>query len=94
MLTSPPTTDTDSGPISTTVPTAIIVDVDLLILSVSQDPIRLNGQFGDLFEGTHSQVGSVALKRPRVVQSDDNEDVIRVRLPMVSADISPNLQYI
>lgn len=57
---------------------SVMDDIGALIISISHPPIRVNGRFFDVFEGTHSIVGKVALKRPRMAGLDEDEAVIRV----------------
>lgn len=44
---------------------------------ISPMPVKVNGHFCDVFEGTHSTAGKVALKRPRIGTAGYNEDVVR-----------------
>ncbi|KAG9035057.1 hypothetical protein FS837_002042 [Tulasnella sp. UAMH 9824] len=52
-------------------------DISHFIISVSSQPICINGRFGDVFKGTHKTVGEVALKRLRIGGSALGEQVIR-----------------
>ncbi|KAG8981122.1 hypothetical protein FRC05_004022 [Tulasnella sp. 425] len=50
-------------------------DVGALITWISPTPVKVNGGFGDVFAGTHSRAGKVALKRPRIGPTGYNEDL-------------------
>ncbi|KAG8948625.1 hypothetical protein FRC04_009389 [Tulasnella sp. 424] len=52
-------------------------DIGPLIYGISLNPVSTSGKFGDVFEGRHKEVGRVALKRPRLDDSDNREDIIR-----------------
>ncbi|KAG8910858.1 hypothetical protein FRC01_006086, partial [Tulasnella sp. 417] len=56
----------------------LVDDIGSLIVSVSQDPIKINGHFCDLFEGVHTTAGRVALKRPRIGGTGYDAAVIRL----------------
>ncbi|KAG8917815.1 hypothetical protein FRC01_002196, partial [Tulasnella sp. 417] len=56
----------------------LVDDIGSFILSVSQDPVKINGHFCDLFEGVHTIAGRVALKRPRI--GGTGYDAIAIRL--------------
>ncbi|KAG8953515.1 hypothetical protein FRC04_002357 [Tulasnella sp. 424] len=54
-------------------------DIGLYVTIKSLDPICTIGHFGDILEGVHKTVGKVALKRPRMGTTDDDEkDTIRL----------------
>ncbi|KAG8963362.1 hypothetical protein FRC05_004750 [Tulasnella sp. 425] len=52
-------------------------DVGSFITSISEDAVSINGHFCDVFEGMHSTAGKVALKRPRIGGTGDEEGTIR-----------------
>ncbi|KAG9042266.1 hypothetical protein FS837_011086 [Tulasnella sp. UAMH 9824] len=52
-------------------------DIGSFIVYISEDPVRINGHFCDVFEGLHSKAGKVALKRPRIGGTGDEEEVIK-----------------
>lgn len=54
-----------------------VADVGDLITWICPRAVKVNGHFCDVFEGTHSRVGKVALKRPRIGAAEDSEDVTR-----------------
>ncbi|KAG8919750.1 hypothetical protein FRC01_001137 [Tulasnella sp. 417] len=56
---------------------SILGDIGSFITHISEDPFRINGSFCDVFEGMHSTEGRVALKRPRIGGTRDDEGVIR-----------------
>lgn len=55
-------------------------DIGPAITWISALPVKINGHFCDLFEGTHLKAGKVALKRPRVGASGYDDVVVRVRV--------------
>ncbi|KAG8968223.1 hypothetical protein FRC05_001604 [Tulasnella sp. 425] len=58
-----------------------LVDVGSFIISISNDAVRLNGHFCDVFEGIHSTAGRVALKRPRIAGTGEEDATMRVGVP-------------
>ncbi|KAG8909544.1 hypothetical protein FRC00_009910, partial [Tulasnella sp. 408] len=56
----------------------LLDDIGPFIISISEDPVRINGHFCDVFEGIHSTAGRVALKRPRIGGTGDDEEVIKL----------------
>ncbi|KAG8914571.1 Transcriptional regulatory protein sin3 [Tulasnella sp. 417] len=66
---------------SSTIDTMILEDdIGPNIGPISPLPVKVNGHFCDLFEGTHTGIGRVALKRPRVDATGYNDAILRVRL--------------
>ncbi|KAG8901301.1 hypothetical protein FRC01_009886 [Tulasnella sp. 417] len=47
------------------------------IVSMSTTPVSVNGHFCDVFEGIHSIIGKIALKRPRIAGINYDGDVVR-----------------
>ncbi|KAG8978982.1 hypothetical protein FRC05_009192 [Tulasnella sp. 425] len=77
-----PTTRGTVGPSSSAIGPATdadhsVEDIGTQVTQISPMPVKVNGHFCDVFTGTHSIVGKVALKRPRI--GADNMDAIRVR---------------
>lgn len=61
----------------------LIDDIGLRITWISPMPVKVNGNFCDVFEGMHVEVGKVALKRPRIGSAGYDDMVVRVSiLPM------------
>ncbi|KAG8959508.1 hypothetical protein FRC05_007721 [Tulasnella sp. 425] len=54
-----------------------VADVSTQITWISPTPVKVNGHFCDVFAGTHSRVGKVALKKPRIGAAGNNEEVMR-----------------
>lgn len=65
-----------------------IDDIDSSIISISSEPISVQGSSGDVFRGVHITAGEVALKRARVATVALADDVFRVRLTPEPAKIS------
>lgn len=53
-------------------------DIGFAIISIDRIPINVTGHFNDIFLGQHETFGQVALRRPRVSESN-YPDTIRVR---------------
>ncbi|KAG8908104.1 cytoskeletal protein binding protein, partial [Tulasnella sp. 408] len=56
---------------------ALIDDIGLGITWLSPMPVKLNGNFCDVFEGMHVEVGKVAVKRPRIGSAGSDDMVVR-----------------
>ncbi|KAG8938620.1 hypothetical protein FRC04_008142 [Tulasnella sp. 424] len=78
----------------TTASPAPIVDVETLITWISPMPVKVNGHFCDVFEGTHSTVGRVALKRPRIGTAGFNDNIIRNGTLVEYIELHPNVKRI
>ncbi|KAG8915610.1 Transcriptional regulatory protein sin3, partial [Tulasnella sp. 417] len=52
-------------------------DIGPNIGSISPLPVKVNGHFCDLFEGIHTGIGRVALKRPRIDATGYNDAILR-----------------
>lgn len=55
-----------------------IEDIGDCITVTSNQPSNVTGHFCDLFVGTHTTYGKVALKRPRIAREDYTTEAIRV----------------
>ncbi|KAG9016629.1 hypothetical protein FRB90_002744 [Tulasnella sp. 427] len=55
----------------------LIDDIGLAITWISPIPLKINGHFCDLFQGMHSRVGRIALKRPRIGGTGYDDVIIR-----------------
>ncbi|KAG8917803.1 hypothetical protein FRC01_002202 [Tulasnella sp. 417] len=52
-------------------------DIGLAITWISPTPVRVNGHFCDVLEGTHVKAGKVALKRPRIGLAGYDDVIVR-----------------
>lgn len=54
-------------------------DIGFAIISIDRIPVNVTGHFNDIFLGQHETFGQVALRRPRISESN-YPDAVRVRI--------------